>query len=146
MTLLAARPALALAYFTYFGVLGIFVPYLGLFLDGRGFDSRQIGLMLAIVTATRIIGPAIWAGLAERSSKPLVVMQLGAVLACIGWLGSFINGGFGLLLAALALFSFFWTAILPQLEVSTFLFLSLCLPPHWHFYYCWYFVCLIYPR
>ena len=124
MTLIAARPALALAYFTYFGVLGIFVPYLGLFLDGRGFDSRQIGLMLAIVTATRIVGPAIWAGLAERSSKPLRVMQLGAVLACIGWLGSFIDAGFGLLLAALALFSFFWTAILPQLEVSTFLFLN----------------------
>ncbi|KKO46841.1 arabinose ABC transporter permease [Arsukibacterium ikkense] len=124
MTLIAARPALALAYFTYFGVLGIFVPYLGLFLDGRGFDSREIGLMLAIVTATRIVGPAIWAGLAERSSKPLRIMQLGAVLACIGWLGSFIDGGFGLLLAALALFSFFWTAILPQLEVSAFLFLN----------------------
>ncbi|WP_213994776.1 MFS transporter [Arsukibacterium sp.] len=124
MKLLAARPALALAYFTYFGVLGIFVPYLGLFLDGRGFDSRQIGLMLAIVTATRIVGPAIWASLAERSSKPLRVMQLGAVLACIGWLGSFIDAGFGFLLAALALFSFFWTAILPQLEVSTFLFLN----------------------
>ncbi len=123
MTLLSARPALVLAYFTYFGVLGIFVPYLGLFLDGRGFDSRQIGLMLAIVTATRIVGPAIWASIAERSSKPLQVMQLGAILACIGWLGSFIDGGFGLLLAALALFSFFWTAILPQLEVATFLFL-----------------------
>ncbi|MBV2127656.1 MFS transporter [Arsukibacterium indicum] len=124
MKVMAARPALALAYFTYFGVLGIFVPYLGLFLDGRGFDSRQIGLMLAIVTATRIVGPAVWASLAERSSKPLAVMQLGAVLACVGWLGSFINGGFGLLLAALALFSFFWTAILPQLEVSAFSFLN----------------------
>lgn len=124
MSLMASRPALALAYFTYFGVLGIFVPYLGLFLDGRGFDSRQIGLMLAIVTATRIVGPAIWATLAERSSKPLRVMQLGAILACIGWFGSFIDGSFGLLLAALALFSFFWTAILPQLEVTAFLFLN----------------------
>lgn len=124
MRLMAARPALALAYFTYFGVLGIFVPYLGLFLDGRGYDSRQIGLILAVVTATRIVGPAIWASVAERNSKPLRVMQLGAVLACIGWLGSFIDGGFGLLLAALALFSFFWTAILPQLEVSTFSFLN----------------------
>ncbi|WP_333608671.1 MFS transporter [Arsukibacterium sp.] len=124
MTLLAARPALVLAYFTYFGVLGIFVPYLGLFLDGRGFDSRQIGLLLAMVTATRIIGPAIWAGLADRSNKPLRVMQLGAMLACIGWLGSFVDAGFWWLLLALALFSFFWTAILPQLEVSTFLFLN----------------------
>jgi PPP family 3-phenylpropionic acid transporter len=124
MALLTARPALALAYFTYFGVLGIFVPYLALFLDGRGFNSQQIGVLLAIVTATRIVGPAIWTGFAERSSKPLRVMQLGAMLACVGWLGSFFDYGFWWLLATLSLFSFFWTAILPQLEVSTFLFLN----------------------
>ena len=51
MPLISARPALVLAYFTYFGVLGIFVPYFGLFLDGRGLNSADIGLLLAIDTA-----------------------------------------------------------------------------------------------
>lgn len=124
MSAVSARPALMLAYFTYFGVLGVFVPYFGLFLDGRGLDSAEIGLLLAIVTASRIIGPNIWAALAERSGKPLLIMRTGAFLAILGWCSSFANIGFWPLLIGFTLFSFFWTAILPQLEVSAFHFLN----------------------
>ncbi|MDX3775229.1 MFS transporter [Chromatiaceae bacterium AAb-1] len=124
MAVIAPRPALGLAYFTYFGVLGIFVPYLGLFLDGRGLNSQDIGLMMAIVTATRIVGPSVWAWRADRSGRPLQIMRTGAILACLGWLCSFVDQGFWLLLAGLALFTFCWTAILPQLEVSAFHFLD----------------------
>ena len=113
-----------LAYFTYFGVLGIFVPYFGLFLDGRGLSSADIGLLLAIVTASRIVGPSVWALVAERTGKPLQVMRYGAILASLGWLSSFADYGFWPLLCGFALFSFFWTAILPQLEVSAFAFLN----------------------
>lgn len=113
-----------LAYFTYFGVLGIFVPYFGLFLDGRGLSSADIGLLLAIVTASRIVGPSVWALVAERTGKPLQVMRYGAILASLGWLSSFADYGFWPLLGGFALFSFFWTAILPQLEVSAFAFLN----------------------
>ncbi|MCB5215287.1 MFS transporter [Rheinheimera aquimaris] len=121
---MSARPALVLAYFTYFGVLGIFVPYFGLFLDGRGLSSADIGLLLAIVTASRIVGPSVWALVAERTGKPLLVMRCGAILASMGWLSSFADYGFWPLLCGFALFSFFWTAILPQLEVSAFAFLN----------------------
>lgn len=124
MTATAPRPALMLAYFTYFGVLGIFVPYLGLFLDGRGLSSQDIGLMMAIVTATRIVGPSVWAWRADKSGRPLKIMRTGAMLACLGWLSSFVDQGFWLLLVGLALFTFCWTAILPQLEVSAFHFLN----------------------
>lgn len=124
MSGLSAKPALVLAYFTYFGVLGVFVPYFGLFLDGRGLNSADIGLLLAIVTASRIVGPSIWAAVAERSGKPLWVMRAGALLASIGWLSSFADAGFWPLLIGFTLFSFFWTAILPQLEVSAFHFLN----------------------
>ncbi|MEH8019032.1 MFS transporter [Rheinheimera muenzenbergensis] len=124
MPIMSARPALVLAYFTYFGVLGIFVPYFGLFLDGRGLNSADIGLLLAIVTASRIVGPSVWALIAERSGKPLTVMRLGALLAAIGWLSSFADYGFWPLLVGFTLFSFFWTAILPQLEVTTFAFVN----------------------
>lgn len=121
---ISARPALVLAYFTYFGVLGIFVPYFALFLDGRGLNSADIGLLLAIVTASRIVGPSVWAVIAERSGKPQYVMRVGALLAAIGWLSSFADYGFWPLLAGFTLFSFFWTAILPQLEVATFAFVN----------------------
>ncbi|MEE2000475.1 MFS transporter [Alkalimonas sp. MEB108] len=119
-----AVPALVLAYFAYYGVLGIFIPYLGLFLDGRGLSSYDIGLLLALVTATRIVGPSLWSLVAERQGRPLRIMRLGAVLALLGWLSSFFDYGFWLLLLGFSLFSFFWTAILPQLEVTTFHFLN----------------------
>ncbi|MCC5826513.1 MFS transporter [Alkalimonas sp.] len=119
-----AVPALVLAYFAYYGVLGIFIPYLGLFLDGRGLSSYDIGVLLALVTATRIVGPSLWAAVAERQGRPLLIMRLGAVLALLGWLSSFFDQGFWLLLLGFSIFSFFWTAILPQLEVTTFHFLN----------------------
>ncbi|MEE2022952.1 MFS transporter [Alkalimonas mucilaginosa] len=119
-----AVPALVLAYFAYYGVLGIFIPYLGLFLDGRGLSSYDIGVLLALVTATRIVGPSLWAAVAEQQGRPLRIMRLGAVLATLGWLSSFFDQGFWLLLLGFSIFSFFWTAILPQLEVTTFHFLN----------------------
>lgn len=120
MLTLATKPALALAYFAYFGVLGLFVPYFGLFLDGRGLSSAQIGLLLALVTATRIVGPALWGTLADKTARPLSIMRFGAIIAILAWCSSFVDAGFWHLLAGFALFSFFWTAILPQLEVCTF--------------------------
>jgi MFS transporter, PPP family, 3-phenylpropionic acid transporter len=106
-------------YFWYFAVLGLSVPFLAVFLDGRGFNSVEIGEMLAIITATRIFGPTLWAMFADKTGKQLPIIRLGAFLAFITFsLVIFTDSYWGLTLA-LALFSLFWTAILPQLEVLT---------------------------
>ena len=115
---------LSLAYFAYFAVLGVFVPYVGLFLDARGLNSHDIGVLLAIVTGMRIIGPSLWAALATRRGDPIGVMRFGAVLATLGWLSSFYQGGYWALVVGLALYSLCWTAILPQLESSAFHYLD----------------------
>ncbi len=121
---LSQEKTLGLAYLAYFGVLGVFVPYVGLYLDSRGLNSHDIGLLLAIVTGMRIIGPSLWAQLAERRGDPVWVMRLGAVLATVGWCSSFIDGGYALLLVGLSIYSLCWTAILPQLETSAFHYLD----------------------
>ena len=90
---LSHEKLLAFAYLAYFGVLGVFVPYIGLYLDSRGLNSHDIGLLLAIVTGMRIIGPSLWAQFAERRGDPVWVMRFGAVLATLGWCSSFIDGG-----------------------------------------------------
>jgi len=121
---MSSAQTLSLAYFAYFAVLGVFVPYIGLFLDGRGLNSEEIGLLLALVTGMRIVGPSLWASLAVRRQDPIGVMRFGAVLATIGWLSSFYDGGYWPLVAGLALYSLCWTAILPQLESSAFYYLD----------------------
>jgi PPP family 3-phenylpropionic acid transporter len=110
---------LSFSYFAYFGILGLIVPYLSVFLDGRNYSSMEIGEILAIFTATKIIGPTLWAMLADKSGKQLSIIQLGSGLALLSFTLLFWMTGYWPITFALALFSLFWTAILPQLEVMT---------------------------
>lgn len=110
---------LALTYLLYFGQLGVLVPYLGVFLDGRGFSSSQIGELFALITITRILGPNLWAHFADRSGKGLRLMQLGSLITFISFLPIFWLDSFWGLTLGFGLVMMFWTAILPQLEVLT---------------------------
>lgn len=106
-------------YFWYFAVLGLSVPFLAVFLEGRGFTSREMGEILAIFTATKIFGPTLWAIFADKSGKQLPIIRLGAFLALFTFCGLFFAENFWHITLFLALFSLFWNAILPQLEVLT---------------------------
>lgn len=110
---------LSFTYFMYFGQLGVLVPYLGIFLDGRGFSSAEIGELFALITLARILGPLLWANLADKSGKTLWVLQLGCGLTLISFLGIFWASGFWWLSTTMGLMMMFWTAVLPQLEVIT---------------------------
>ncbi|MGL1957532.1 MAG: MFS transporter [Colwellia sp.] len=110
---------LSSSYFWYFSILGLVVPFLAVFLDDKGFTSLDIGKTLAIVTASKIVGPTLWALLADKSGKQLSIIQLGAFLACASFSLLFWLNDFWPITFCLAVFSLFWTAILPQLEVMT---------------------------
>lgn len=110
---------LSITYLLYFGQLGVLVPYLGVFLDGRGFSSEEIGELFALITFARILGPNLWASMADKSGKGLGILQLGSFLTVSTFsLVFFVDGFWGLTLS-FALMMMFWTAILPQLEVIT---------------------------
>ncbi|WP_460312218.1 MFS transporter [Aliiglaciecola aliphaticivorans] len=110
---------LAITYLLYFGQLGVLVPYLGVFLDGRGFSSQQIGELFALITITRILGPNLWASMADKSGKGLAILRLGCLLTVSTFCLVFWLDGFWGLTLAFALMMMFWTAVLPQLEVLT---------------------------
>lgn len=110
---------IGLTYLLYFGQLGILTPYLGVFLDGRGFSSEQIGTLFALITLTRIIGPSLWAGFADSSGKPLEIMRFGCFLTAVFFTGVFFVDDFVSLTLVLGTMMMFWTAVLPQLEVIT---------------------------
>lgn len=113
------RFVLSLTHFLYFSVLGIFVPYVGVYLDFRGFSSSQIGILLAFVAASRIFGPGLWANIADKSGKVGEVLRLGCLLAFLVFIGIFWVDEFWLLTLIFSLMMMFWTAVLPQLEVTT---------------------------
>jgi len=107
------------SYFWYFGLLGLLIPFLPVYLDGKNFSSVEIGEILAIITATKIVGPTLWAVLADKTGQQLGIIRIGALLACAFFTFLFWLNDYWPIVFCMATFSLFWTAILPQLEVMT---------------------------
>ena len=106
-------------YFCFFGLLGALYPYWSLYLKDKGFSASEIGLLLAIPMATKIIAPNLWGWLADHTGKRLLIIRLGALLSWLCFLGIFIDQSFLVIALVMMGYSFFWNAILPQHEVIT---------------------------
>ena len=110
---------LSSSYFFYFAILGLISPYLSVFLDSKGFTSLELGEIFAILTATKIIAPSLWAIFADKTGQQLLIIRLGVILALLSFMMLFWLDNYWAISLCLASFSLFWTAILPQLEVLT---------------------------
>lgn len=106
-------------YFFYFASMGAFLPYWGLYLKTQGFEPDQIGHLMAVIQGTKIIAPNVWGWLADRSGRRAGIIKLGAMLSLLLFSGITFAAGYWWLIAVMALFSFFWNAVLPQFEITT---------------------------
>ncbi len=106
-------------YFFYFATLGALVPYWGLYLQSVGFTPVDIGNLMALIMFSRIVAPVVWGWIADHSERRLTVVRLGSALTLIAFAGVFLGHRFWWLALVLLVFSFFWHASLPLLEVFT---------------------------
>ena len=104
-------------YFFYFGTLGLLAPYWGLYLQSIGFTPVDIGNLVAILMFSRIVAPVIWGWMADHRDRRMAVVRLAAFLTLLAFSGVFFGTRFWWLAAVMLLFSFFWHASLPLLEV-----------------------------
>lgn len=107
-------------YFFHFAVLGALVPFWGLYLKDRGHDPLAIGELMAILMATKIIAPNLWGWIADHTGARLPIVRLASLLSLLTFSGIFAVEGFWGIALVMMLFSFFWNASLPQVEVITF--------------------------
>ena len=107
-------------YFFYFASLGALAPYWGLYLKSLGFTAAAIGIMMAIIMATKIVSPNIWGWIADHTGKRMAIVRLGGLLSVLAFAGVFISQDYWWLVAVMMVFSFFWNATLPQFEATTF--------------------------
>ncbi len=106
-------------YFFYFSLLGGLVPYWGLFLQNRGFDEVEIGQLMAILMATKIVAPNVWGWLGDHLGHRMRIVQVASLVSLLVFSGMFVARGFWAIAAVMMLYSFFWNASLPQFEVVT---------------------------
>ncbi len=106
-------------YFWYFAALGAMLPYWGLYLKSRGFSAVEIGELIAVMMATKIIAPVVWGWAADVSGRRMAIVRAASLLATAAFAGVFYAGGYWWLVVVVAVFSFFWNAALPQFEAVT---------------------------
>lgn len=107
----ASRRRLAAGYFGYFAAVGLFNPYWPVYLDARGFDALQIGALMSVFAALRVVGAPVYAHSADATGRPLALLR-GAAAVTLGCALAF-TGLDGLLAFAvvLALYSALWNGI-----------------------------------
>lgn len=106
-------------YFFYFASIGALMPYWGPFLAQQGFSGAQIGKLMAIILATKLVAPVVWGWVGDHWNRHVPIIRIGAVAALLAFTGVLVHAGFWWLALVMAVFSFFWNAILPQFEVVT---------------------------
>ncbi len=106
-------------YWSYFALVGSFMPFWGLYLKHQGFSILAISQLLAISSATKLVAPNLWGYLADRFSIRIAIIRLGAFGAFTVFLCVFLPLKFVGMFFMMSVFSFFWNAILPQFEVVT---------------------------
>lgn len=106
-------------YFFYFAALGALIPYWGLYLKSLGFNESDIGELIAIIMATKIVAPNIWGWIADHTGKRMQIIRVASLFAVLAFAGVFFGSGYWWLALVTILFSFFWNASLPQFEATT---------------------------
>lgn len=110
---------LSALYFVYFALLGVMAPYLSLYLESEGFSLLEIGQLVSLLMVTKIFAPLLWGSLADKYNKNLLLVRVGALMTLVCYLGFFWAHSFWSFAVVIMLYSFFWNAVLPQIEVLT---------------------------
>ena len=100
-------------YLFYFGAIGAILPYLNLYYQSRGMDTKQIGYLAALRTFMAIVAAPFWGMIADvlRIHKYMLV-----VAVCGTLIPSFLLGhvaGFWTLSTLIILYFFFLSPIMP---------------------------------
>ena len=111
-------------YLFHFASLGVLVPYWSLYLKHLGFNAVQIGELMALLAATKIVSPNIWGWIADHTGHRMAIVRIGALLALLSFSAVFVAHSYWPLAAVMILFGFFWNAVLPQFEANTLTFLG----------------------
>lgn len=103
-------------YFFNFLILGLFLPFWPLYLQAKGFSPVEIGELLAILLATRILSPNFWGWVADKSNQSIAVIRLTSAAAFLAFLSVYAVDSYWHMALMLGVMGWFWNGTLPQFE------------------------------
>ena len=106
-------------YLCYFALLGSSAPFMALYLHHLGFSSARIGELIAVPMLMRCVAPNLWGWLGDYTGRRLAIVRFGAVCTLLAFSLILLDHSYAWLAMVMALYAFFWHAILPQFEVIT---------------------------
>lgn len=115
-----ARRRLASWYFAYFAFIGAYLPYFGLYLQSLALSPSEIGILMSLGQVMRMVVPALWGWLSDRSGLRTPIIRFSASLSLLCFGAYFFTDAFIGLMAATLLLHLFWTGALPLVEALTF--------------------------
>jgi len=112
-------PRLSFFYFFFFATLGAFVPYWSVYLKSLNFSAAEIGELMAIVMASKLVAPYFLGWLSDHFQKSLIIIKIALLLSVITFSGVFIVQTYWWLMLIMVMFGFAWNATLPLFEALT---------------------------
>lgn len=106
-------------FFFYFAFMGLFSPFLSLYLDGLGHTAVQIGVLMSLLQALRIVGPNVWGWWADYIGDRARLMRWLVVVAACLFVGVVVGRDFSTLVIVMFGFHLFLSGLVPVGEALT---------------------------
>ncbi len=108
-------PAIRLSFFFFalFFLVGVYMPFFPVWLATRGLSSTEIGVLLALPMAMRIVSTPFVGAFADRMAEPRSALLLFAVMAALLFAGIGFSDDFIVIAVMLALTAVFWMPLTP---------------------------------
>lgn len=106
-------------YFAHFAHGGIFIAYFPLYLAWRGLGAVEIAWVLALPQLARIVAPAAWGWLADRTGAQRAIVVFGCAAAVAGFAALPFASGLAAIAWLVAATSLLSAGALPLVEAMT---------------------------
>ena len=112
------RSVLSAFYAAKFGHLGIVLPFLAPWLQGRGLGALGIGLLLSLPPMFKVIAPWLWGRWADRGGRRGPLLVVASLLSAAALTAMTLAEPLWLLCLFMAVYGFARAPILPYIEAT----------------------------
>lgn len=100
-------------YFVQFGALGVWMPYLPIFLHEKNFSGIQIGALLGTMPVIMVVFQPVWSYLSDILGTRRKILLISSISAGTAAVGLGLADSFGFVFLWAVLFSAFWAPLNP---------------------------------